>query len=374
MLGSDVPHASRMMRGGPRWWQLACAAAITGAITVGSAHAQSCGPLPNTLTNNTTADATQVMANFNALLNCINTNGTVTAGAAGQVGYYSAAGSAISGISLSSLLDSAFGATQGAMLYRGSSGWSLLPPGPSGYVLQTGGASAAPSWVPPATGGGGIGTIVGAGVSSSAATVALPGSPPITRPALSGFTWLNQAQATATDNTNGPLVLQTFQNTGSSNGINALIKPVAGGDWTVTAEYAQGNHLTVGPSSTYYDYAGLIIYSSTTGHLYICGLSNINGGSYVGVAAYSSTTSYSSNPNDITILTNPSIIWVRAQYVSATTTLTFFYSIDGLTWQQIYSTSGPYVGVPTGYGVAVGTENNLPGYILSLNYFVDSSP
>jgi hypothetical protein len=37
----------------------------------GSASAQSCGALPNTLTNGQPADASQVMANFNALLGCI---------------------------------------------------------------------------------------------------------------------------------------------------------------------------------------------------------------------------------------------------------------------------------------------------------------
>jgi hypothetical protein len=40
----------------------------------GSASAQSCGPLPNTLTNGQAADASQVMANLNTLLNCVNGN------------------------------------------------------------------------------------------------------------------------------------------------------------------------------------------------------------------------------------------------------------------------------------------------------------
>jgi hypothetical protein len=39
----------------------------------GNVVAQTCS-LPNTLTNGTNADATQVMANFNALLSCINSN------------------------------------------------------------------------------------------------------------------------------------------------------------------------------------------------------------------------------------------------------------------------------------------------------------
>ncbi len=41
------------------------------------AEAQNCPPYPNTLTNGTTADANAVMANFNAILNCLNTAGTL---------------------------------------------------------------------------------------------------------------------------------------------------------------------------------------------------------------------------------------------------------------------------------------------------------
>lgn len=344
--------------------RVAAAVGLMLAVTAGAARAQSCGPLPNTLTNNTTADATQVMGNLNTLLNCINSNGSIGTSTAGQVAYYGASGNALSGISLSNLLNSAFGTTQGAILYRGSSGWTLLPPGTSGYVLQTGGTSTAPSWVPPATGGGGISTVVGAGVSSSAATIAIPGVPVITRPALSTFTWLNQASATATDHANGPLVLQTAQNSSSAN-VSALIKPVAGSNWTVTVEYAQGNQVASD------NYAGLVIYNSSNGRLYVCGL---NGAQSIGIGAYANVTSYPSNTGSLPILLNPGAVWIRAQYVSATTTLTFSYSIDGFTWSQIYSTASPYVGVPTGYGLAVDADNNANGYIVSTNYFVDSSP
>jgi hypothetical protein len=44
-------------------------------LSVGGAFAQ-CA-VPNNLTNGTNADATQVMANFNALLSCVNTNGAL---------------------------------------------------------------------------------------------------------------------------------------------------------------------------------------------------------------------------------------------------------------------------------------------------------
>jgi hypothetical protein len=39
-----------------------------------------------------------------------------------------------------------FSATQGAILYRGASGWAALAPGTSGQLLQSGGAAANPSW------------------------------------------------------------------------------------------------------------------------------------------------------------------------------------------------------------------------------------
>jgi hypothetical protein len=51
-----------------------------------------------------------------------------------------------SGTTLTALIDSAIGSTQGDILYRGSSTWAVLAPGTSGQYLKTGGASANPSW------------------------------------------------------------------------------------------------------------------------------------------------------------------------------------------------------------------------------------
>lgn len=50
-----------------------------------SASAQVCGPLPNTLTNNTPADATQVMQNFTTLLTCINSLAATPTGPQGRL-------------------------------------------------------------------------------------------------------------------------------------------------------------------------------------------------------------------------------------------------------------------------------------------------
>lgn len=54
--------------------------------------------------------------------------------------------------SVTSLLDSVFGSSQGDVLYRNATGWVALPPGTLGYVLTTGGASANVSWTAPTVG------------------------------------------------------------------------------------------------------------------------------------------------------------------------------------------------------------------------------
>ena len=63
------------------------AAACGLLLSVGAALSQTCTlplTLPNTLTNGTNTDATQVMANFNALLNCINNPPAAAQAVAGQ--------------------------------------------------------------------------------------------------------------------------------------------------------------------------------------------------------------------------------------------------------------------------------------------------
>lgn len=49
-------------------------------------------------------------------------------------------------VTASQLLDW-LSSTQGVILYRGASGWAALSPGTSGYVLQSNGSGADPSWV-----------------------------------------------------------------------------------------------------------------------------------------------------------------------------------------------------------------------------------
>lgn len=64
---------------------------------------------------------------------------------------------------LSAFMDSVFGNTQGAILYRGGSVWSALGPGSSGQFLQTQGSAANPQW---ATVSGGVSSIANPGYST----------------------------------------------------------------------------------------------------------------------------------------------------------------------------------------------------------------
>ena len=60
------------------------------------------------------------------------------------------------------------GGTQGDILYRDSTGWAVLAPGTSGYLLSTQGAAANPQWVvPPSAGGITIGSTPISGSSAN---------------------------------------------------------------------------------------------------------------------------------------------------------------------------------------------------------------
>jgi hypothetical protein len=59
---------------------------VVALLLSGAALAQSCGSYPYTLTNGTTADASQVMGNFNHVLNCVNNNQVVASLLRGWLG------------------------------------------------------------------------------------------------------------------------------------------------------------------------------------------------------------------------------------------------------------------------------------------------
>ena len=76
---------------------------------------------------------------------------------------------------LSYMIDNAIGSAsaQGTILYRGASSWSALAPGTSGQLLQTGGASANPSWKTVT----GAGTVTSVDVSGGTTGLTTSGGP-----------------------------------------------------------------------------------------------------------------------------------------------------------------------------------------------------
>jgi hypothetical protein len=76
--------------------------------------------------------------------------------------------------SISDAIDTAFGNSQGEILYRGPSSWDALPPGTAGQVLSTQGAGANPAWIP--AGGTGTVTSVGTGTGLTGGPVTTTGT------------------------------------------------------------------------------------------------------------------------------------------------------------------------------------------------------
>ena len=80
------------------------------------------------------------------------TYAAVTASAAGSSGQIQTNSSgSFAGSDLTTLIDSAFGSTQGMILYRGASAWAALAVGTNGFTLKTAGSGSNPSWGAPRT-------------------------------------------------------------------------------------------------------------------------------------------------------------------------------------------------------------------------------
>lgn len=287
-------------------------AALIFLINTRSASA-SCA-LPFTLTNGQPADATQVMANFNALVTCLGSNGSINAGTTGQIGYYAAAGNVISGQSLSALLDSSFGSTRGSILYRGASGWTPLAPGSAGQVLTSAGAGADVAWGA-GGGGGSLGRVPFFG----------PTGGTWSRPAGTSFTWVNQGSATYTDNSlGGPLVVSKAAS--ASDSISLLCVSAPATPYTYTAMVTAPAE----PSSNY-TAIGVALYDSGSGKVTTLGFGNNS----VTALHWNSTSTYNSTLKSFTWA--GSLLWMRI--TNSGTTLTYYVSVDDITWMQVASES-----------------------------------
>ncbi len=98
-----------------------------------------------------------------------------TVGSANSVLYSNGTSNAYS--TLTALIDAAIGSTQGNILYRNSTVWTVLAPGTAGQLLRTGGAAANPAWSTatfPATGGAAGNILISDGTNYIASTSLWP--------------------------------------------------------------------------------------------------------------------------------------------------------------------------------------------------------
>lgn len=156
------------------------------------------------------------------------------------------------GNTLTSLIDT-IGSTQGQVLYRNGSIWTVLAPGTAGFVLTTGGPAANPSWTNPAGGGTVTSLTSGTGVTVS-------GSPCTT---ICSFSLTAIADHTVLANISGGSAAPI------SNTLTAVIDNALGSTqgnilyrnatvWTVLAPGTNGQVLTQGASTPAWASAGSV--------------------------------------------------------------------------------------------------------------------
>jgi hypothetical protein len=205
----------------------------------------------------------------------------------------------------SAALDAVIGSTQGMLLYRDASAWKALSPGAAGYLLQTGGTAANPSW------------ISGGGVASGLYSQVMSGVAPTQ--ASTGFgTWVNQGSATVTNGTTG--VSLYGPSGGNSENWHGLTKTAPTPPYTVKALLAAGLDV----QGTTFPNVGIGWTDGTKLHIFSLNFRNYL--PFCWVMKYNSVTSYNNADSSISVpIANPIWIWLT----NSGTNITFAYAIDG---------------------------------------------
>lgn len=243
---------------------------------------------------------------------------------------------------LSAILD-LLGGTQGDVLYRSSSGWTVLAPGTSGQVLQTNGTGANPTWVTP-TGGGGSSFSV---------------------PDITTMTWVNQGTSTAIQTVSGGSVLMDIETSGSLNW-RGLFQNAPSAPYKVRTQLRMmSDHQDAQDVGAYfYDgtkllgFEGLILISGPD-VLRIERINSVNSDN-------STVFSYgvANRQNELHPLTGTTWLQLR----NDGTTLFFDASQDGINFFNLYSESVGTFLTPTqvGFGgISVATTTNVRSWILN---------
>jgi hypothetical protein len=285
----------------------------------GSARAQ-CA-LPYQLTNGQVADATQVMANYNALLACLNNAAPAGSNNALQ---YNAGSGAFGGVGPLTngqlVVGSTGGAPQAQALTAGTG--IVITNGPGNITVSTA----------PGSGGGLYGPV-------------LSGRPTAASTGL--VNWLNQRGSTSTDSAVG---LSLNVPTSSTGNVTGLFKSAPSTPYTITALVAATRNSSSfsGVSLGWYD---------GTSKLHLLSYITQNGGvPFFGVEKWNSTSSF--NSSDLASSTNgfAQPIWLRI--ADDGTNVSFSFSQDGANFLTLFSIakSSGFLGA-TGYSNVTFSSN-----------------
>jgi len=303
---------------------LALISAFACMILCGSAEAEC--TLPYQFANGQTADATQVMANFNALLACVNNAGP--------------------------------GGMSNSVQYRASTaGFGGVGPLTDGQLAV--GATGGPPEATTLTAGPGIAITNAPGsitISSGAVAGNNGSDAPFTPPVLANLVWMAQGGASAVQDGN----VVDFYNPVSNPAYAALMLPVTATSFTITAR--------IRPSlvAVNYQVQGIVLASSA-----------MTGGKIqMSTAIFTSqlsnewsywNTGWAYDHSSRIPITYSDAIWLRV--VSTSSSNTFYVSQNGRVWAQTNADNNSWIGAPIAYaGIMCGGQ----GGNVDTNITIDS--
>lgn len=227
----------------------------------------------------------------------------------------------------------------------------------SGTLSATGGGGGSGNWNAGTVNAIGSGLTIAAGGTLETTGTGAAGNAqvvtfsPWTRPALASFTWVNQASATATDHTNGPLTI--VQPASTDNAIHGLKIAVPGSTpWTVTAQVTN-SIFTIGVGFPGY---GIFITDGTKLILFSIQSQGSNAADILVQEFPSATGSSAGNILALATTIVPVSSWFRI--TNNGTNLLFSMSNNGADWTQLASSAvGAYLGTITGAGFHLFGDN-----------------
>ncbi len=273
---------------------------ILGCLLFGGREAEALCTVPNHLTNGQLADATQVMANFDALTTCLN---SAPGGSANAI-QYNASGGAFGGLgplTNGQLVIGSTGATPQAATLTAGSGIAISN-GPGTISISSTGAA----------GGTGLYSQVMSAVPTMAGT---------------GLTnWLNQSSATASDTPAGLTI--TTPTSGNSGNVISLFEVAPSAPYTITALCA----FTINGGAQYPN-IGLGWYDGTN-KLHTISLI-FHGSWYFEIDRWNSPTSFNSVDKTSSSNVVSGLTWIRL--ADDGTNVHFSFSNDGANFYELYS-------------------------------------